>query len=266
MLQDFYFYQILSGNVSLPYLDLVFKHNTAYSWYISVFLIFGVNINPLDHGHIELLNFLTTQAMAVNCIATPWTLILNILYTIFVTENCVARIVVGKLGNDPKNLVKYFSILNTHLDYLNVQYTQTRQQLLDRQHELRQQELSQPVIERRLEGRPRDREDQSGVVRRTDTSRYTSSGDDPDINSRAEIEINIGIEIATVTERIELIDTILNDIHITIEFQTRIIERSIICQQSPTLENPTPISVRYDTLKGLCTTWVRGMCTLASQP
>jgi hypothetical protein len=62
--------------------------------------------------------------MAVNCIATPWTLILNILYTIFVTENCVARIVVGKLGNDPKNLEKYFSILNTHLTQLLEQYVE----------------------------------------------------------------------------------------------------------------------------------------------
>ena len=150
---EFNFYEKLSGNVTLAFLDVVFKHNTAEKWYISVFSIFGITCNPLgttifniyevtpvsaERGTYnfqygaqqsctaekmqEVLTFLTTKAMAVNCIATPWTLILNILYTIFVTENCVARIVVGKLGNDPKNLEKYFSILNTHLNYLLEQY------------------------------------------------------------------------------------------------------------------------------------------------
>jgi hypothetical protein len=119
----FDFYGLLNGNVNLPYLDLVFKKNKAYSWYESVFSIFGVVINQENPVHVEVLRFLTTEAMAVNCIATPWTLILNILYTIFVTENCIARIVVGKLGNDPKNLEKYFSILNTHLTDLGAQYT-----------------------------------------------------------------------------------------------------------------------------------------------
>jgi hypothetical protein len=71
----FNFYQQLSGNVTLAFLDVVFKHNTAESWYISVFSIFGV---PINDTHREVLQFLTTQAMAVNCIATPWTLILNI--------------------------------------------------------------------------------------------------------------------------------------------------------------------------------------------
>lgn len=118
---EFNFYQQLSGNVTLAFLDVVPKHNTAEFWYISTFSIFDVVI--VHHTNREVLNFLTTQAMAVNCIATPWTLILNILYTIFVTENCVARIVVGKLGNDPKNLEKYFSILNTHLIYLRGHYT-----------------------------------------------------------------------------------------------------------------------------------------------
>jgi hypothetical protein len=137
----FDFYRQLSGNVTLAFLDVVFKHNTAESWYISVFSIFqitlyyaggGITIQSyqiqeqarvvLGEDQRDVLTFLTTQAMAVNCIATPWTLILNILYTIFVTENCVARIVVGKLGNDPKNLEKYFSILNTHLTQLREQY------------------------------------------------------------------------------------------------------------------------------------------------
>ena len=120
---DFDFYESLSDNVTLAFLDVVFKNNTAYSWYVSVFSIFGVHIDVDNHSHAETLRFLTTEAMAVNCIATPLTLILNILYTIFVTENCIARIVVGKLGNDPKNLEKYFSILNTHLKDLDTQYT-----------------------------------------------------------------------------------------------------------------------------------------------
>ena len=265
-LPGFNFYPILSGNVGLPYLDLVFKHNTAESWYISVFLIFGVNINPLDHGHIELLRFLTTKAMAVNCIATPWTLILNILYTIFVTENCVARIVVGKLGNDPKNLEKYFSILNTHLRDLNTQYTNTRQQLVDKQQELRQQELRQGRLKQVIEDRPRERDDQGGGVRKTDTSRDTSRGDDPDINSRAEIEIDIGIEIATFTEKIALHDTILDDIRIITELQTTIIRQSTTCQEPVTHDNPATISERYNTLKELCRSWVQHMYTLALNP
>ena len=124
------FYQELSGNVTLAFLDVVFKHNTAEYWYDSVFSIFGVVIPPDSRS--DVLRFLTTDAMAVNCIATPWTLILNILYTIFVTENCVARIVVGKLGNDPKNLEKYFSILDTHLTYLEEHYTTSIGETKDR--------------------------------------------------------------------------------------------------------------------------------------
>lgn len=118
----FDFYDLLSGNVTLAFLDVVLKHNTAKEWYIAVFRIFDVpDLAPAVLR--ETIAFLIDHAMAINCIATPWTLILNILYTIFVTENCIARIVVGKLGNDPKNLKKYFSILNTHLNDLRTQYT-----------------------------------------------------------------------------------------------------------------------------------------------
>ena len=121
----FDFYDLLSGNVTLAFLDVVLKHNTAKEWYIAVFRIFDVpDLAPAVLR--ETIGFLIDHAMAINCIATPWTLILNILYTIFVTENCIARIVVGKLGNDPKNLKKYFSILNTHLNYLRIQYTTPR--------------------------------------------------------------------------------------------------------------------------------------------
>ena len=120
--QNFDFYELLKGNVTLAFLDVVLKHNTAKEWYIAVFSIFGVpGLAPAVLR--ETIAFLIDHAMAINCIATPWTLILNILYTIFVTENCIARIVVGKLGNDPKNLKKYFSILKTHLNYLRTQYT-----------------------------------------------------------------------------------------------------------------------------------------------
>uniref|UniRef100_A0A6C0EWW2 Uncharacterized protein n=1 Tax=viral metagenome TaxID=1070528 RepID=A0A6C0EWW2_9ZZZZ len=126
---DFNFYDLLSGNVTLAFLDVVLKHNTAKEWYIAVFTIFDVP-NPTPDVLRETNGFLIDHAMAINCIATPWTLILNILYTIFVTENCIARIVVGKLGNDPKNLKKYFSILNTHLNYLIIQYTTPRNEVM----------------------------------------------------------------------------------------------------------------------------------------
>ena len=129
MFENFNFYDLLSGNVTLAFLDVVFKHNTAKEWYISVFTIFDVpNLTPAVLR--ETITFLIDHAMAINCIATPWTLILNILYTIFVTENCIARIVVGKLGNDPKNLKKYFSILNTHLGDLRIQYTTPRNEAM----------------------------------------------------------------------------------------------------------------------------------------
>ena len=121
----FNFYELLKGNVTLAFLDVVLKHNTAKEWYIAVFRIFYVPDLAPDVLR-ETIAFLIDHAMAINCIATPWTLILNILYTIFVTENCIARIVVGKLGNDPKNLKKYFSILKTHLNYLRTQYTRPR--------------------------------------------------------------------------------------------------------------------------------------------
>jgi hypothetical protein len=125
----FNFYDLLNGNVTLAFLDVVLKHNTAKEWYIAVFSIFGVTgLEPAVL--LETIAFLINHAMAINCIATPWTLILNILYTIFVTENCIARIVVGKLGNDPKNLKKYFSILNTHLNYLRTQYTTSINQVM----------------------------------------------------------------------------------------------------------------------------------------
>lgn len=234
---EFNFYRILSGNVILPYLDLVFKHNTAESWYISTFSIFAIEVTTATHA--EVLKFLTTKAMAVNCIATPWTLILNILYTIFVTENCVARIVVGKLGNDPKNLEKYFSILNTHLRDLNTQYTQE----IDRLQE----------IDRRLEGRPRERESAGGARQKpiTDDDNYDTTGRQG---------------IATDTEKIALLTTILDDIRIITELQTIIIEQSNICQQPANPANPATISERYNTLKVLCTSWVRHMFTLALGP
>ena len=223
---SFNFYQQLSGNVTLAFLDVVFKHNTAEKWYISVFSIFGITpiraadgtlsyrinilevtsntaadgtisytftqeepVNRVDQTR-EVLTFLTTKAMAVNCIATPWTLILNILYTIFVTENCVARIVVGKLGNDPKNLEKYFSILNTHLNYLPEQYN------------------TQPITE----------------------------------------------------EKRAMIDKITR----IRQLQTYIIHQSQLCQRPESIDSP--LSTRYETLKSLCKVWVQQMFILALEP
>ncbi len=61
------------------------------------------------------LDFLIDKATSIDCIATVWTLVLNVLYTLFVPENCLARIAVGKFDNDPKNLKLYMEILNAHL-------------------------------------------------------------------------------------------------------------------------------------------------------
>jgi hypothetical protein len=69
------------------------------------------------------LDFLINKATSIDCIATVWTLVLNVLYTLFVPENCLARIAVGKFDNDPKNLKLYMEILNDHLlELINVGY------------------------------------------------------------------------------------------------------------------------------------------------
>ena len=65
------------------------------------------------------LDFLINKATSIDCIATVWTLVLNVLYTLFVPENCLARIAVGKFDNDPKNLKLYMEILNAHLTDLH---------------------------------------------------------------------------------------------------------------------------------------------------
>jgi hypothetical protein len=66
----------------------------------------------------QALEFLIDKATSIDCIATVWTLVLNVLYTLFVPENCLARIAVGKFDNDPKNLKLYMGILTDHLDGL----------------------------------------------------------------------------------------------------------------------------------------------------
>lgn len=267
MLQDFNFYQQLSGNVTLAFLDVVFKHNTAESWYISVFSIFDVPIN-VTHG--EVLNFLTTQAMAVNCIATPWTLILNILYTIFVTENCVARIVVGKLGNDPKNLEKYFSILNTHLNYLLEQYSTAIRQ----EEEAKEEDIIERGRSRRRDtdrdtdrGRDtvRDRDRDTDRRRDTDRDRGRYRGRDRGIQKNIDEQRDIEREQAH-DAKIRLFRTMFANITKIKTFQDQIIDQSHVCQQSPTVENPIPISDRYETLKGLCRAWVQDMFILALEP
>jgi hypothetical protein len=215
------FYQQLSGNVTLAFLDVVFKHNTAEYWYDSVFSIFGIDIPPGSRN--EVLHFLTTDAMAVNCIATPWTLILNILYTIFVTENCVARIVVGKLGNDPKNLEKYFSILDTHLGYLEEYYTTSIRETEERETKDRNEDRETEISR----DRERDREKSTGRGRGRSRSRIRDS-------------------------KKQMLDEIIK----TLSLQQDISKKSKIFQTNQITEN-------YDELKTSCGLWVQKMVTLA---
>jgi hypothetical protein len=222
-LNDVDFYQELSGNVTLAFLDVVFKHNTAEYWYDSVFSIFDIDIPHRSRS--EVLHFLTTDAMAVNCIATPWTLILNILYTIFVTENCVARIVVGKLGNDPKNLEKYFSILDTHLRYLKEYYTTS----------IRETE------ERETKDRNEDRETEISRDRERDREKSTGRGRGRG-RSRSRIR----------DSKKQMLDEIIK----TLSLQQDISKKSKIFQTNQTTEN-------YDELKTSCGLWVQKMVTLA---
>ena len=78
------------------------------------------------------LDFLINKATSIDCIATVWTLVLNVLYTLFVPENCLARIAVGKFDNDPKNLKLYMEILNDHLtDLHNMGYNHSAISELD---------------------------------------------------------------------------------------------------------------------------------------
>ena len=107
-----YFKYLDDKQINVAHLDGVFKHYTLKKFYEEVFEIFQVI--PADNVY----DFLINHATSINCIATVWTLVLNVLYTLFVPENCLARIVVGKFDNDPKNLKLYMEILNDHLTEL----------------------------------------------------------------------------------------------------------------------------------------------------
>jgi hypothetical protein len=77
------------------------------------------------NSFILALDFLINKATSIDCIATVWTLVLNVLYTLFVPENCLARIAVGKFDNDPKNLKLYMKILTDHLlELKSINYNQ----------------------------------------------------------------------------------------------------------------------------------------------
>jgi len=106
------YFDNLDKQINVAHLDGVFKHYTLKKFYEEVFEIFQVI--PADNVY----DFLINHATSINCIATVWTLVLNVLYTLFVPENCLARIVVGKFDNDPKNLKLYMEILNDHLTEL----------------------------------------------------------------------------------------------------------------------------------------------------
>ena len=106
------YFQHLDKQINVAQFDGVFKHYTLKGFYTKMFEICG--ITAPDYVYV----FLIDHATSINCIATVWTLVLNVLYTLFVPENCLARMVVGKFDNDPKNLKLYMEILNDHLTEL----------------------------------------------------------------------------------------------------------------------------------------------------
>jgi hypothetical protein len=109
------YFQELDKQINVAHFDGVFKHYTLKKFYQEIFHI--CNVEPAENVY----DFLINHATSISCIATVWTLVLNVLYTLFVPENCLARIVVGKFDNDPKNLKLYMEILNDHLDELREQ-------------------------------------------------------------------------------------------------------------------------------------------------
>jgi hypothetical protein len=104
----------LDKQINVAHLDGVFKYYTLKKFYQEVFRIFDLT-ERLGTQAGSVYTFLIDHATSIDCIATVWTLVLNVLYTLFVPENCLARIAVGKFDNDPKNLKLYMEILNDHL-------------------------------------------------------------------------------------------------------------------------------------------------------
>ena len=105
----------LDKQINVAHLDGVFKYYTLKKFYDEIFKIFDLYDKFTGEVRTYVYTFLINHATSINCIATVWTLVLNVLYTLFVPENCLARIVVGKFDNDPKNLKLYMEILNDHL-------------------------------------------------------------------------------------------------------------------------------------------------------
>jgi hypothetical protein len=110
------YFENLDKQIIVAELDGVFKEYNLVRFYAIMLHIFKIVIPP---GELQpIIDFLINKATSIDCIATVWTLVLNVLYTLFVPENCLARIVVGKFDNDPKNLILYMEILNDHLNEL----------------------------------------------------------------------------------------------------------------------------------------------------
>jgi hypothetical protein len=111
------YFDELDKQINVAHLDGVFKYYNLVTFYARMFHI--CSVAGLTSIQLEIMyDFLINKATSIDCIATVWTLVLNVLYTLFVPENCLARIAVGKFDNDPKNLKLYMGILTDHLDGL----------------------------------------------------------------------------------------------------------------------------------------------------
>ena len=114
MLGHMAYFDNLDKQINVAHFDGVFKDYNLVRFYAIMLNIFG--IGPLTDQQLATMNvFLINKATSIDSIATVWTLVLNVLYTLFVPQNCLARIAVGKFDNDPKNLKLYMEILNDHL-------------------------------------------------------------------------------------------------------------------------------------------------------
>ena len=109
------YFDELDKQINVAHLDGVFKYYKLVTFYTKLLNICGSFQGLTAEQLVIMYDFLINKATSIDCIATVWTLVLNVLYTLFVPENCLARIVVGKFDNDPKNLKLYMEILNDHL-------------------------------------------------------------------------------------------------------------------------------------------------------
>jgi hypothetical protein len=114
------YFDQLDKQINVAHLDGVFKYYDLVTFYAKMFHICSVQGGTSGQTLEIVYDFLINKATSIDCIATVWTLVLNVLYTLFVPENCLARIAVGKFDNDPKNLKLYMEILNDHLTELHI--------------------------------------------------------------------------------------------------------------------------------------------------